>query len=162
MLDAIRETMSRRKGYADYEAYRRASEIGHNVHGRVVSNPEAVKSHEIVSDIVTKKRKSAEKKHFNKPEKFIQEVVSKMKKGTFTEEAAKHKMNVEAFADEVKAHPDKYSLTTRRRAQFLINIRKKGVKYNKGPPSKKVGFNKIVGGTKMKMNALAMPEAKGY
>jgi hypothetical protein len=58
--------------------------------------------------------------------KWIQEAVSKMKHGAFTKEALKHKMTPEEFADEVMANPEKYSKTTKKRAQFLINIRKKG------------------------------------
>ena len=123
MLDVVMKAMGNKKGYPDYEAYRRNADIGTDVRGRVVPDEDAVVSHGIVANIVTKKRRAAAAAKPKK--KFIQEVVSTMKKGTFTAEAAKHKMNVEAFADEVRAHPEKYSMTTRRRAQFLINIRKK-------------------------------------
>jgi hypothetical protein len=57
--------------------------------------------------------------------KFIKDVVAHMKVGAFTKEAKRHKMGVEQFADEVLSHPKKYKLTTRRRAQFLVNIRRK-------------------------------------
>ena len=56
--------------------------------------------------------------------KWIQGVVSHMKEGAFTQQALKHHMTPEAFASEVKKHPKKYTLKTRRRAQFLRNIRK--------------------------------------
>lgn len=56
--------------------------------------------------------------------KWIQGVVSHMKEGAFTQQALKHHMTPEKFAVEVKKHPKKYTLKTRRRAQFLRNIRK--------------------------------------
>jgi hypothetical protein len=63
-----------------------------------------------------------------KPKKWIQGVAESMKKGAFTKQALKAHMTPEKFADEVLAHPDKYSLITRRRAQFLKNIRHSGPK----------------------------------
>ena len=60
-----------------------------------------------------------------KPKKWLQGVVESMKKGAFTKQAKRAGMSVEVFADEVLAHPDKYSTTTKRRAQFLVNIRPK-------------------------------------
>jgi hypothetical protein len=65
-----------------------------------------------------------------KPKKWIQKVVADMKKGAFTKQALRHKMTPDEFAKEVMAHPDKYTLTTRRRANFLINIEKS--KHGKG------------------------------
>jgi hypothetical protein len=62
-----------------------------------------------------------------KPKKWIQGVVASMKKGAFTKQAKKAGMTPEQFADEVLGHSDKYSLTTRRRAQFLKNIRRGGM-----------------------------------
>lgn len=58
---------------------------------------------------------------------FAQEVISspKFKKGAMTKEAKKHGETALEFAKEVLAHPEKHDLTTRRRAQFLINIQKK-------------------------------------
>ena len=56
--------------------------------------------------------------------KWIQEVVGHMKTGAFTHQALKKHMTPEEFATEVKKHPKKYALKTRRRAQFLKNIRK--------------------------------------
>jgi hypothetical protein len=60
-----------------------------------------------------------------KETRFIQDVVAGMKHGAFTKQAQKHKMGVEDFADHVLANPDFFTMTTRRRAQFLVNIRKK-------------------------------------
>ena len=56
--------------------------------------------------------------------KWIQEVVSKMKEGSFTKQALRKHMTPEEFATEVAKHPKKYALKTRRRAQFLKNIKK--------------------------------------
>jgi len=47
-----------------------------------------------------------------------------MKTGAFTHQALRKHMTPEEFAKEVSAHPKKYALKTRRRAQFLKNIRK--------------------------------------
>jgi len=57
--------------------------------------------------------------------RWIQGVVSHMKEGAFTKQAKQHHMSTEKFANEVKKHPKKYALKTRRRAQFLRNIRRK-------------------------------------
>ena len=56
--------------------------------------------------------------------KWIQDAVSKMKEGSFTKQANRKHMPTEEFAVEVTKHPKKYALKTRRRAQFLKNIRK--------------------------------------
>ncbi len=56
--------------------------------------------------------------------KWIQEVVGHMKKGAFTKAALKHGETPEEYADDVLKHPKKHTLKTRRRAQFLKNIRK--------------------------------------
>jgi len=56
--------------------------------------------------------------------KWIQDVVSKMKTGLFTDQAFRKHMTPEEFSTEVKKHPKRYALKTRRRAQFLKNIRK--------------------------------------
>lgn len=63
-----------------------------------------------------------------KETRFIQDVVAGMKQGAFTKQAQKHKMGVEEFADYVLSNPDFFTMTTRRRAQFLVNIRKKAKK----------------------------------
>jgi hypothetical protein len=57
--------------------------------------------------------------------KWIQDVVSHMKQGAFTAQASRKHMTPEELADEVKKYPKKYTLKTRRRAQFLRNIRRK-------------------------------------
>jgi hypothetical protein len=56
---------------------------------------------------------------------FAQEVTAHMKKGALTKTAKKSGMMPLEFAKSVLAHPEKHDLTTRRRAQFLINIQKK-------------------------------------
>ena len=60
-------------------------------------------------------------------EKFIQKVISspKFKKGALTKTAHRHGESPLEFAKEVLAHPEKHDITTRRRAQFLINIQKR-------------------------------------
>ena len=55
--------------------------------------------------------------------RWIQDVVSKMKTGAFTQQALRKHMTPEEFATEVKKHPKQFQLKTRRRAQFLKNIR---------------------------------------
>lgn len=60
----------------------------------------------------------------NTKEKWIQEVVDspKFKRGAFTAQAKEHDKTTKEFMKEVLEHPDKYSTTTRRRAQFMKNI----------------------------------------
>lgn len=57
--------------------------------------------------------------------KWIQDVVSKMKKGSFTQAALKHGETPQQYATDVLKHPKKHTLKTRRRAQFLKNIAKR-------------------------------------
>ena len=59
-------------------------------------------------------------------EKWIQEATSHMKEGAFTQQALHHHMTPEEFAEEVLKHPKKYTLRTRRRAQFIKNVTKRG------------------------------------
>jgi hypothetical protein len=61
------------------------------------------------------------------PEMFIQKVISspKFKAGAMTKAGARHGERPLEYAKDVLAHPEKHDLTTRRRAQFLINIQKK-------------------------------------
>ena len=47
------------------------------------------------------------------------------KKGAMTKAAKKMGMMPLEFAKSVLAHPEKHDITTRRRAQFLVNIQKK-------------------------------------
>ena len=56
--------------------------------------------------------------------KWIQEVVSKMNKGSFTEASLRHGETPLEYAEDVLKHPKKHTLKTRRRAQFLKNIAK--------------------------------------
>ena len=58
-------------------------------------------------------------------DKWIQRVVSKMDKGAFTKQALRHHETPEQYANDVLKHPKRHTLKTRRRAQFLKNIRKK-------------------------------------
>ena len=60
-------------------------------------------------------------------ETFIQEVVEspKFKKGAFTAQAKKKGMEPKEMMKEVLENPEKYDVTTRRRAQFMKNIQKK-------------------------------------
>ena len=60
-----------------------------------------------------------------RPEKWIQNVVSTMKKGAFTKQALRHGETPMEYAEEVLAHPQEHTLTTRRRAQFLKNVSRK-------------------------------------
>jgi hypothetical protein len=64
-----------------------------------------------------KRRKTAKK--------WIQEVVSQMKKGSFTKQALRHGETPEEYAEDVLKHPGMHTLKTRRRAQFLKNIKKR-------------------------------------
>jgi hypothetical protein len=57
--------------------------------------------------------------------KWIQGVVSKMKKGAFTKQALRADETPKEFEKEVLAHPEKFQLKTRRRAQLLKNMRGK-------------------------------------
>lgn len=57
--------------------------------------------------------------------KWIQDVVSKMKQGSFTKAALKHGETPQQYATDVLKHPKKHTLKTRRRAQFLKNIAKR-------------------------------------
>lgn len=59
------------------------------------------------------------------PKKWISEVVEHMKKGAMTKTAARHHETPLEYAKEILAHPEKHTLTMRRRAQFLVNIHKK-------------------------------------
>jgi hypothetical protein len=60
--------------------------------------------------------------------RWIQDVVSRMKKGAFTQAAVRHGETPQQYATDVLKHPKKHTLKTRRRAQFLKNIKKKGTR----------------------------------
>ena len=55
---------------------------------------------------------------------WIRKAVSHMKEGSFTKQASAHHMTTKKFTKEVLKNPKRYALKTRRRAQFLRNIRK--------------------------------------
>jgi hypothetical protein len=57
--------------------------------------------------------------------KWIQQALRTMKKGAFTKQSIGKHMTPEEFVVEVSKHPNKYALKTRRRAQFLKNVRRK-------------------------------------
>ena len=61
------------------------------------------------------------------PKRWIQEVVSspKFKKGAFTKQAKEAGKTTKEMMKDVLAHPEEYSERTRKRAQFLANIRRK-------------------------------------
>lgn len=56
---------------------------------------------------------------------WIQEAMKHIKHGAFTAQAARHGKKPMAYAKEVLAHPTEHTVTTRRRAQFLMNIQRK-------------------------------------
>lgn len=82
----------------------------------------------IVSDVYKKFAPPGSKYHSGagKAKKWIQKVVQDMKKGAFTKQALRHHMTPKEFAEEVLTHPDKYTLTTRRRALFVKNVGLRG------------------------------------
>jgi hypothetical protein len=59
--------------------------------------------------------------------RWIQKVVQspKFKRGSFTKQALRHHETPEQFAHDVEKHPEEFKLTTRRRAQFLTNIKRR-------------------------------------
>ena len=50
--------------------------------------------------------------------------IAPSKKGTFTAAASKHGMGVQEFASQVLSHPENYSLTMRKKANFARNASK--------------------------------------
>ena len=63
-------------------------------------------------------------KDAERQKKWIQDVVAHMKTGAFTAQSARVGKTPTQYAKEVLAHPEKHTITTRRRAQFLENIKK--------------------------------------
>ena len=63
-------------------------------------------------------------KHRPTKEKFIQQVTSSpsFHRGAFTAQAVQRGLTARQFKEEVLAHPERYDVTTRRRAQFVHNI----------------------------------------
>jgi len=60
--------------------------------------------------------------------KWIQEVVRHMKRGAFTKQALRHHETPEEYAMDALRHPKRHALKTRRRAQFLMNIKKRSTR----------------------------------
>jgi len=56
---------------------------------------------------------------------FIQEAMKHIKKGALTAQAKRHGESPMEFAKEVLMHPEAHTETTRKRAQFLMNIQKR-------------------------------------
>jgi len=98
---------------------------GHLYSSEPISLEKAQAQMRILNNVMHDERAHAHRRHHSHdPHKFVQEVVSHMKKGTLTREATKHGEKPLEFAEEVLAHPDKYSLKMRRKAQFLHNIQR--------------------------------------
>lgn len=57
--------------------------------------------------------------------KFIQESMKHIKKGALTAQAKRHGEKPMEFAKEVLEHPERHTETTRKRAQYLVNIQKR-------------------------------------
>jgi hypothetical protein len=59
---------------------------------------------------------------------FIQKVMSSStyKKGALTKKAKAHGLGALEYARNVVAHPEHHDIETRRQAQFLVNIQRKG------------------------------------
>lgn len=57
--------------------------------------------------------------------KWIQEAVKHIKKGAMTAQAKREGKKPMEFAAEVLAHPGAHTETTRKRAQFAVNIQKR-------------------------------------
>jgi hypothetical protein len=55
---------------------------------------------------------------------WIQEAISEMKKGSFTAQAKRSKMEPFQYAKFVLQEPEKHIERTRKRAQFLVNLSK--------------------------------------
>jgi len=75
----------------------------------------------------------------------------KLKEGAFTKQALAHKMTPMEFMKYVLSHPDKFQLTTRRRAQFLKNIQ------GNGRPDIKIPFKDFLAEHKKLLGVLSEP-----
>jgi len=62
-------------------------------------------------------------KEMGKQKNWIQGVVANMEKGAFTKQSRRKGMTPEEYANEVLAHPEEHTLKTRRRSQFVKNVR---------------------------------------
>lgn len=94
-----------------------------------------VKEHKKLLKVLKEGKPKALKKEYNeqkkelkeqlkggKKEKWIQKAVSGMKEGAFTKQALRKGETPSEYASDVLEHPEKHTLKTRRRAQFLKNI----------------------------------------
>lgn len=142
-LEALKEWNSKhggkytipRKGSAEYEQVRAL--MGPAEAKVVMPKKEYLEEHKRLDRVLAKagtpearvergiQKREVRKVADPKPEKFIQEVVSHMKKGALTKTAKAHGMKPLEFAKEVVAHPEKHTETTRKRSQFLVNIQKR-------------------------------------
>jgi len=75
----------------------------------------------------------------------------KLKEGAFTKQALARKMTPMEFMKYVLSHPDKFQLTTRRRAQFLKNIQ------GNGRPDIKIPFKDFLAEHKKLLSVLSEP-----
>lgn len=126
-----------RKGSAEYDAVRAL--MGPAASEPKVSMPkkEYLEEHKRLEKVLTKagtpealkevvKQKREVKRLADPPaEKWVQEAVSHMKKGALTKTAKRAGKKPLEFAKEVVEHPEKHTETTRKRAQFLVNIQKR-------------------------------------
>ena len=73
-----------------------------------------------------KRSKTSKTLKTSRPKKWIAGVVrsKKFRSGAFSRQARARGMSTKQFMTEVLAHPNRYELTTRRRAQFLKNIQR--------------------------------------
>ena len=68
----------------------------------------------------------AKKRRSRKSKKWVSKATSSLKKpGSLTRQAKAARMTTKAFAHRVLRNPSHYSLTTRRRAQFFVNINRR-------------------------------------
>ena len=113
--------------------------------------------HSIATDIDSVIKDPMEKKvrkhskHADPPEHWIQAVVERMHRlgteGAFTKSAKRHKETPKEYAKEVLEHPEKHTMKTKRRAQFVENVSKHSKKDSESEsdvdikPKKKRGHN---------------------
>ena len=72
------------------------------------------------------KRRSLSKRRVRKSKKWVSKATSHLSKpGSLSRQARRAGMSTKAFAHKVLKSPGKYSLTTRRRAQFFVNINRR-------------------------------------
>ena len=83
----------------------------------------------IIKDPVVKEAVKKRSKHADPPEHWIQAVVERIHRmgteGAFTKTAKRHGESAKEYAKEVLEHPEKHTVKTRKRAQFVENVSKK-------------------------------------